>query len=259
MMDDVGMPLIWSGDVFPLHAQISLLNSDWQGYPDWSGGKGRVALGGTGGGAGVAVETALDVDSTGPIRVHTEVWSPGDDANLAGLVRIHNGILVVDEHGIRVGNEEARDIQTLDLEPGFYWLEVWAEPDAASKTVIFVLGHRGPRWPGGMYVHARVTAWVSDDVPGFVKLELVDSSGGAAIFIDKVPVVDELGVLSPTTDYPVDIWVACEIVADKVDGDRGLARISTSPWGLMSTEDLWEFVVRRDQLMSRDKPKRRTQ
>jgi hypothetical protein len=243
--------VLWAADIFPLHAQVSILNADWQDYPDWGDGTGRVALGGTGGGAGVAVATALDVGPDGTRRIRMEIWDRGDDPAASGLVRLHNGPLSIPVHGIRVGNEESNDIHSPEFKPGIYWLEVWAEERRETERVVFVLDFRATRTPRGTAVHTRVVEWVSDDFPGFVKFELVDSAGMRHEFIDKVPLVDDLDVLRSTTSYPVGLCVDCDIIDNRPDGDHNLRRISLARLGLESTQGQAEFTVPADATVVR--------
>jgi hypothetical protein len=93
----------------------------------------------------VAVATAPDATGTGTARVWVELWSPGADARLAGVAKVHNGLLFVDRQGIRVGNEEVCDIHTPEIVAWIYWLEVFVQPVANPAKVVFVLDLRASR------------------------------------------------------------------------------------------------------------------
>lgn len=58
-------------------------------------------------------------------------------------------------------------------------------------------------------VLGRVVEWVSDDFPGWVKVEVTDAEGRVLTFVDKVPI---FGVerMDATTSLPEDVWLSCE-------------------------------------------------
>src|SRR5690348_3853990 len=113
------MPQLLWAEIVPLHAQVSLVDSTWQDYPDWGDGSQAYAAGA----GGIAVATVDE--QAGPVRV--EAWLGDAFAPAAGLQRIFNGFQLTGNHGLRLGNEEASDIHLLDVPSGVYWLEVWVD------------------------------------------------------------------------------------------------------------------------------------
>ncbi|NIK56953.1 hypothetical protein [Kribbella shirazensis] len=92
---------------------------------------------------------------------------------------------------------------------------------------------------------AKATRWVSDEpVPGWVEVEFRDADGVSHTLADKAPIFST--DLTRVREYPVDVLVACEVVA--VHGDR--IRITTErPWGVCTVEGRTEFVVHAHQLV----------
>ena len=100
------------------------------------------------------------------------------------------------------------------------------------------------------HVEARATRWVSDEpFPGLVELELIDANGRTWTFIDKAPIFNAAGHLTPDARYPLDIKLACTVIAEPSPGEHSHLLISTAePWGVESVDGESEFLVHHDQL-----------
>ncbi len=100
-------------------------------------------------------------------------------------------------------------------------------------------------------IELRVTIerFTCGDQPGWVLCRLVDASGKAHLFEEKVPVVSS-DDLNAESEYPCAGIIGCTVVGSRgVSGGRDLVEVDTeSPWGIESTEGRTRFVVFRDQL-----------
>jgi hypothetical protein len=99
-------------------------------------------------------------------------------------------------------------------------------------------------------VAVQITRFVDDHVPGFVECILVDATGVAHIFVEKVPVVTTEVLLS-SSSYPCSGAIDCQVLAQWEDADGvGLSRIDTSkPWGSESMAGVTEFVVASSKIL----------
>jgi hypothetical protein len=95
----------------------------------------------------------------------------------------------------------------------------------------------------------QILRFVDEHQPGFVECAFRDANGAEHRFVEKAPVVS-LENLSSSSVYPRAGALACEVEATWVANDgHALSRISTErPWGIESTEGLWQFVVRAECL-----------
>ncbi|HEY3557315.1 MAG TPA: hypothetical protein VGL05_07625 [Kribbella sp.] len=95
-------------------------------------------------------------------------------------------------------------------------------------------------------LRAHAVRWVSDEpMPGWVEVEFEDADGVRHVVSDKPPVFGGHEQLGPDAEYPIEVLVACEIVA--VDAER--VRITTErPWGTSTADGRTEFVVHRHHL-----------
>jgi hypothetical protein len=101
---------------------------------------------------------------------------------------------------------------------------------------------------GQGFIRASAVKWSADEpIPGLVEVELDDADGQLWRFIDKAPIFDAAGKLTPTASYPLAVDLACTII-DRM-GDR-VAISTAEPWGLKSVDGQSSFVVRADQLVS---------
>lgn len=91
--------------------------------------------------------------------------------------------------------------------------------------------------PDRCELRATATRWVADEPqPGIVEVQFTDHSGHLVTIHEKSAVISG-DLLLPTTPYPVEIRLQCEIVA-----------VSTPAWAvrLLHTEDIHgraEFTV----------------
>lgn len=101
------------------------------------------------------------------------------------------------------------------------------------------------------YLAVRIVRFVDDYQPGWVACELRDASGQSHTIIEKARV---LGTerLDAASVYPRSGRVGCEVLARWRDPDgRELVRVSTAtPWGIVSTKGVSDFVVLAEQLES---------
>jgi hypothetical protein len=100
------------------------------------------------------------------------------------------------------------------------------------------------------YVHVIVTRWVSDEpLPGLVEVLLLDAEGKAWKFIDKAPMFDQFGVLDSESSYPIDLDIACTVLAAHTYEGHSVVKISTAdPWGLETVEGVHVFEVTADRV-----------
>lgn len=96
--------------------------------------------------------------------------------------------------------------------------------------------------------------FVSEDQPGWVECEFVDSAGVRHTLRDKVPVFTADDLWS-TSVYPQRGVAACEILERRTDHEgREVVRISTrKPYGIESTEGITDFTVFPSQLAAVDR------
>lgn len=96
----------------------------------------------------------------------------------------------------------------------------------------------------------RIVRFVDGAQPGFVACEFEDADGRLHTLIDKVPIFSSL-MLDATSLYPQDGRACCNVLNRWRDlGARELARVTTEPYGIESTERLSEFVVLSSQVSS---------
>lgn len=91
-------------------------------------------------------------------------------------------------------------------------------------------------------VLGRVTEWVSDDFPGWVKVEVTDADGRLLTFIDKVPLL-VYEPLDPSTALPKVVWLACDARPESVNRVHVTLR-----HGLETVDGVKEFQVHRDHV-----------
>jgi hypothetical protein len=98
------------------------------------------------------------------------------------------------------------------------------------------------------FIRATAVRWSADEpFPGLVEVELADADGQLWRFVDKPPIFDREGKLTPAASYPVEVDLACTII------DRTVDRVVVStaePWAIESVDGQSSFVVRADQLIS---------
>jgi hypothetical protein len=106
---------------------------------------------------------------------------------------------------------------------------------------------------GRIAVAVDIIRYVDDSFPGFVECRLVDASGRAWLFHDKVPVV-ALADLDANSSYPQPGIIACRVLSRRLHPDgREIVSIDTaSPWCVESTTGDTVFEVFATQLMNID-------
>ncbi|HET9781150.1 MAG TPA: hypothetical protein VFR33_05160 [Candidatus Dormibacteraeota bacterium] len=98
------------------------------------------------------------------------------------------------------------------------------------------------------FIRAEAVRWSADEpLPGLVEIELTDADGHVWRFVDKAPVFDAENVLTPTTQYPVGISVACTIIERR---DDRVVVDTAQPWGVES-DGVARFIVHSDQVSIR--------
>ena len=90
----------------------------------------------------------------------------------------------------------------------------------------------------------QIVRFVDDAQPGIVACEFEDANGRRHTLIDKVPIFTDM-ILDANSIYPKTGTARCEILRRWKDvTGRELLRVTTAkPDGIMSTEDLSEFVA----------------
>ena len=98
-------------------------------------------------------------------------------------------------------------------------------------------------------IEIEITRFVDDHWPGFVECALIDAHGRKHLFIEKVPVVT-LSDLDSNSIYPTAGILGCELVKGSTEPRTDIISVSTTnPWGIESTQGLFDFDVRPDQLV----------
>ncbi|MFF1869439.1 hypothetical protein [Kitasatospora herbaricolor] len=85
--------------------------------------------------------------------------------------------------------------------------------------------------------------------PGIVEVRFTDAAGQSWSLIDKCAIFAQLGELTPKSDYPVEVTVACMVQSEaEAKAGDGIVTVSTSP-DMVTTPDGQDiFTVRRSQL-----------
>lgn len=99
-----------------------------------------------------------------------------------------------------------------------------------------------------LLLRGLVTGWIADDPqPGLVQIEITDADGRVHRLEEKTAVVDAGELLSPHTDYPVEIQIACLPRHQEYrPSERMLNVVDLSPWGVDDAAVL--YPAQRDQL-----------
>lgn len=102
------------------------------------------------------------------------------------------------------------------------------------------------------FLRVKVTAYISNDVPGFVRCEFTDIDGGLHIIEEKVPVLSDQE-WDENTAYPFWTLVPGQILDSRVEISitktgkeikRKIVKISLEkPWGIYDTNDGTIFEV----------------
>jgi len=100
------------------------------------------------------------------------------------------------------------------------------------------------------YLRASVIRWVSDEpYPGLIEVQIRDGNGKVWSFIDKYPMFLQRGSLSPASEYPVSVNIACTVIT--YTPDRVV--VSTAePWGLEAIDGTYEFAMQPSQVLAPD-------
>jgi hypothetical protein len=97
------------------------------------------------------------------------------------------------------------------------------------------------------FLRASVTRWVSDEpFPGLVEVELRDGKGKGWSFVDKYPMFLQKGILSPSSQYPVSINIACTVLRRSPEE---IVVSTAEPWGLEAADGTYEFVMDPSQVL----------
>jgi|GEM_PF-793483 len=93
-------------------------------------------------------------------------------------------------------------------------------------------------------VAATATRFVDAAQPGWIECVLIDISGRAHTFVDKVPVITT-EAFDERTAYPQPVALDCEIMDRYAlpDGRMVIAINTSTPWGLESTEGRTHFLL----------------
>jgi hypothetical protein len=99
----------------------------------------------------------------------------------------------------------------------------------------------------------EISGFVDDSFPGWVECRLVDASGRAHLFVEKVPVVS-LEPLDARTGYPRDGAIACTVLGrHRGAADREVVTVDTGlPDGVESKEGESRFEILSEQLVERE-------
>ena len=99
-------------------------------------------------------------------------------------------------------------------------------------------------------IKVKITEFISNDQPGFVKCLFFDAWSKEHIVHEKIPVVTEK-YLDENSDYPQSGVVACEIIKVWIDNNnRQLFTVTTEkPWDIETVEELNKFDLLEEQLI----------
>jgi hypothetical protein len=123
------------------------------------------------------------------------------------------------------------------LKPEVHWrLHALVAPQAHSSAPV--------------KVRCQAVRWAGDEPwPGIVEFRLTDVYGTEWIFIDKAPVIDGTGQLTPDAAYPIEVGIACEIRNSYQREGQTVIIINTRPWRVETTNGLDVFHVHAEQLL----------
>jgi hypothetical protein len=136
--------LLMSAELAPAHAQVCIVNSAWQDYPQWTTGGEAVAYRANSlvdpdnpPFPGFAVATRPDAGPGSSGQVLVQVLRDEVPSN---LVLIHRSQLYISDQGVDVGNVESGLVH-VDLPRGTWGLEIWTDSErpADVSRVTFVL------------------------------------------------------------------------------------------------------------------------
>jgi hypothetical protein len=102
-------------------------------------------------------------------------------------------------------------------------------------------------------VRISILQYVSDDQPGFVECELIDVTGRAWSFIEKVPVVTTAN-LHAQSGYPQPDVIACEVLERRraPDGTTVVTIDTERPCGIATVAGETRFEVAAELLTESD-------
>ena len=91
-------------------------------------------------------------------------------------------------------------------------------------------------------IKAKIVRFVSNDQLGIVECRFQDAWGKEHIIEEKIPVITEMP-LDENSQYPQDVVIACELIAEWTDGaGKRIFKVSTDrPHGTSTNDGLTEF------------------
>lgn len=71
-------------------------------------------------------------------------------------------------------------------------------------------------------VRVEVVRWVDEGFPGWAEAELTEADGSVAAIVEKAPVLDGAGRLTPDGPFPVALVLPCDVLRRSTgpDGSR---------------------------------------
>jgi hypothetical protein len=102
-------------------------------------------------------------------------------------------------------------------------------------------------------VRVSILQYVNDDQPRFVECRLIDVTGRAWHFVEKVPVVTTAD-LNAQSSYPQPGIVACEVIDTRraADGTTVVTIDTDRPWGVAAVAGETRFDVAAELLTEID-------
>jgi hypothetical protein len=100
-------------------------------------------------------------------------------------------------------------------------------------------------------LRCEAVRWVDDEpFPGIVEVQFADAAGQRWSLIDKTAIFTRSAELAPSSDYPVEVTVACVPLgsADRLADDEPVT-VSLTPDGVTTPDGQDTFTVNRSQLI----------
>jgi hypothetical protein len=125
--------------IFPLNAQVEVSDPNSRDYPAWGTGLEKAVATPD----SIAIATIGDMDGNVTMRVlgvSTDVFPAKTPPGLEGLSHLHEGVLVLSQGDLVIGNGLAGDLHRLSVGPGAHKIRILGNAVARPSEVVILLG-----------------------------------------------------------------------------------------------------------------------